>query len=378
MTETIPLGGGRDRRRPLDLVASPITWSIVALAIVAAAQVADRLRNEEPLSAQTRAFYLSGQTAYAPAGESADEVHHWSFDRGLPSSWTPVGRVLVPRAGATVKVRTGTQPSAYQLISPVVTLEPGAYQAVVQGTVDRGGLSVGVLDPVRETFVAVGNFWSGQNRATGTVPAVVFQVATRMRVRVVLSNWTPEPATSNWTIGRVGIRPFEGLPVPLARVIPKQYVPFYTANASELLSKPRGEMLVDWSFALQVPPGWRPVGLPRLGSYRGALRVTTTQTAHGYQLVGPPVELGPGRYAALVEGTVVRGGMLFGVLGVDDEQWVETGLFWEGQTAGPDAPIGASFSLERRRSVRIVLANWAPEPNPSSWAVRNVRIFRAD
>lgn len=361
----------------LELAASPVAWIALTLVVVLALQVADRVRSEPAVSSGAEPFYLAGQSEYVPVGRGSRETVSWSFADGLPSSWVATGRVLVPRAGNVVKVRTGTQPSAYQLISPPVTLEAGFHRAVVRGTVDRGGLSLGILDPKRETFLGTANFWSGQHRPAGTAPGVAFELGSRTVVRVVLSNWAPRPGTSNWTIGQVAIGPFAGdAEVPLARIPPAQYQPFYEASMSEFVREDTGPTLAAWDFTLQLPAGWRPVPGLRFGSQERALRVLTTQTAHGYQLVAPPVELSRGRYAVLLEATILRGGMMIGALDASTDQWLATRLFWHAQIADPGERIGVTFELKRPGEIRIVLANWAPEPNASSWALQRARVVR--
>lgn len=378
MSDAAPFRARLPRGRALELADSPVAWIGLALAIAAAVLVADRVRGEDTVSPAVRSFYLAGQSAYVPTGRSDDENVVWTFDDGLPESWAPVGRVLATESGDTVSVRTGTQPAAYQLISPPVRVGPGAYQALVQGAVDRGGLSLGVIDPDRESFVANANFWSGQSRPAGTSPAVAFELTEPTTIRVVLSNWAPAPSTSNWTLARVAVRPLQaGQPIPLARVVPEDYPPFYEASMSSLIPAPSGQVMADWDFGLQLPAGWRPIGAPRTTNRNRALEVLTTQTSHAYQFVGPPVELPPGSHSLVVDGRIVRGGMMLGVLDDATSQWVKTGLFWDGQKPGPDERLGVTFTLERATRVRVILANWAPEPNSSSWSVRHVGIVDA-
>jgi hypothetical protein len=75
---------------------------------------------------------------------------------------------------------------------------------VVNGKVDQGGLSVGILDAARNSWHVVHNYWEGQTRAGATIAAPL-QVERPLRITLILANWAPKGGSSAWVLRRITI-----------------------------------------------------------------------------------------------------------------------------------------------------------------------------
>jgi len=105
-------------------------------------------------------------------------------------------------------IRTSTESFGYQMLSPAFVLHPGAYAVVVDGTVRRGGLGVGVLDTASRRFVVQNLYSADQQRlrtnfVNGRMVAN-FSLASTARLQLILSNSAPGTDTaSQWRLTRL-------------------------------------------------------------------------------------------------------------------------------------------------------------------------------
>jgi hypothetical protein len=134
-------------------------------------------------------------------------LHSWDFSKQVPKSWTVIhGTRATAAAGSQsgLEITTTTLRFGYQLQGPNILLAPGKYYVVVDGKVDRGGLTVGVLDSARNSWHIVRNYWEGQKRARRKIAAPV-RLETPLRVTPILANWAPWGGSSSWVLRRITI-----------------------------------------------------------------------------------------------------------------------------------------------------------------------------
>lgn len=172
--------------------------------------------------------YLGGlpaTTALAPVASTAQRnplepvgVHlkpplrSWT-PTGMLSSWVPqVPRVKATTANGSLDVLTSPQSQAYQLASPNTTLPSGHYLAVARGQIQRGGLTLGVLDAKSKEWLKNAVFTSNEERSAVTM-LVSFSLSSPTAVEVILANSTLRNQISKWHIRAVSINPY-GLPMP--------------------------------------------------------------------------------------------------------------------------------------------------------------------
>ena len=151
---------------------------------------------------------------------------------------------------------------------------------------------------------------------------------------------------------------------------------YYRPNASPLAPAATGTPVVSWSFANGLPPEWSgDAANAARAAGGGAFATTAPQWA--YELVGPRVELQPGRYAVYARGRVLAGGLDLGVLDADKNAWLEQRTYWSGQRAQfAKGWLATPFSVQTATSVEVVFSNWVPKAQPSRWQLGDVRLVR--
>ena len=92
--------------------------------------------------------------------------------------------------------------------------------------------------------------------------------------------------------------------------------------------------------------------------------------------MSPTLELGPGSYAIVADGTVARGGLLLGGWDPVHFAWFASGGFWSGQVGFPGSRMVSKFTLDRPESFQVALANWVPRPAVSNWSIGWVELAR--
>jgi hypothetical protein len=270
-----------------------------------------------------------------------------------------------------MQVRTTPINFGYQLRSPTITLRPGWYEAVMDGSIQSGGLELGILDPGRQACIGNGWFWFGQ-RGAGSAMAAVVHASARTKVQIVVVNWVPViPESSSFLVRAVTIRRLPFLERPDVRE-------FYRSQASSLAT-PAGllDVAAGWSFANDLPRKWS-IQNKGLTHVPGASRVRTLRSPFSYELVAPPLQLSPGAYTVLVNGRVDEGGLSIGMVDTTRNRFISQSLYWYGQRGFDRALMSASFAIASTTRVQIVLSNWAPEPFRSTWTLRSVTLRHRD
>lgn len=171
--------------------------------LVVIALLAGPLSPEQHKSA---AFYRQGESPRLAQPAKAETLVEWRLGDGVPGDWqTGNGAEVRVTAGAGLSVRTNPAPSSYQLIGPVVELQPGSYTAIVDAQISKGGLEVGVLDSKSDRWLTTTHFWSDQRDALGArgLIGAAFTLSEPLPVRIILANWASGSSSSRWVVRSV-------------------------------------------------------------------------------------------------------------------------------------------------------------------------------
>ena len=144
-----------------------------------------------------------------------------------------------------------------------------------------------------------------------------------------------------------------------------------TINSADL-----GETINLWAFSAGVPGDWLLFPDAKTTRTDKGLNVVTNTRAFGYQLWSDAERLPAGRYAAVLDGAILHGGVQLGILTYPGNEWVANEFFWRGSAATANRRQATTFELQNETRVRVVLANWAPLGGASTWALDEVRIVR--
>ncbi len=142
----------------------------------------------------------------APPSERYTPVLSSSRFRAFPPGWSLMSAQVngtVARAatvGNTLTVWTSAGHASYQLLGPVLLLRRGRYIAVINGTVERGGLDLGVLNVARGTWIAQAVFPIPQPKPV-SMP-VSFRLNQPTRVQVILCNFRNRDLSSIWSLSQ--------------------------------------------------------------------------------------------------------------------------------------------------------------------------------
>ena len=125
---------------------------------------------------------------------------------GLPHDWT-IGDhdVRLSKAPESVRIRTGTSPSGYQLISPTLRLRAGIYGVVIDGSVREGGLLIGAHDVAAQRWISTAYYREGQAFDQGRSMATIFTLPHTTSLNIILANWRVDTGSSEWQLRSVEI-----------------------------------------------------------------------------------------------------------------------------------------------------------------------------
>jgi hypothetical protein len=153
-------------------------------------------------AALARAQALEEATAQALQPADQNPIYAWQFIAGLPSGWTrlPQARLVAERGATTITTRPSV--GAYQVWSPALSVKTGTYAVVVDGRVERGGITVGALDVTADKWIAQTSYRAGQAIAHGGL-VTHLSLDTPRIVQIILTNWSPHALGSQWRIRAV-------------------------------------------------------------------------------------------------------------------------------------------------------------------------------
>jgi len=155
---------------------------------------------------------------------------------------------------------------------------------------------------------------------------------------------------------------------------------YYITHASPLVSSSplNGESAVrSWSLIDGLPAEWSVLAGVRIEPTQEGLIVHTNSEKFAYQVVSPVQVLEAGSYRAGVRGAITAGGLYVGVLDTKSNTWLVTNYYWSGQRGFAAEVMAASFSLKEPANVQIILSNWSPRPQSSTWRIQSISIFQA-
>jgi hypothetical protein len=104
--------------------------------------------------------------------------------------------------------------------------------------------------------------------------------------------------------------------------------------------------------------------------------VRTNPTSGDYNLLGPIVTLPKGAYTIVVDGGVGAGGMTIGLLDLATSSWVDQASFYGRCPSTPGTVLALDHVGTTGDKVRVILSNFDPSAEASSWAIRRVRVLR--
>lgn len=139
-----------------------------------------------------------------PIGEPAA----WSTTVfGGPLGWRIQGAGQTRKVAGGLAVVTGPEPNGYTIVSPPKRLAAGSYRVEVDGSVQRGGLMVGVLDLATDRWLDT-RVYSHLSVAFGTRRMwAQFRAPSPRLVRVILMNSRTKPEPSTWIVRSVAVKP---------------------------------------------------------------------------------------------------------------------------------------------------------------------------
>jgi hypothetical protein len=346
------------RLRPLAAVAlvTVIAGAAAAAGVPGSARSAD-------------GFYSRRDTPYALASANTVEVAAWRFDGALPRGWqSGAGARLAPDSsvgGWGLFVQARLAPGGAVLTGPSLLLPAGRYVAQASGLVLGGGVELRAADR-RDTVLGTSRHWWSQRNVRNLPLTTRFHLHSPARVSLSFHDWAPAPSLSAFALRQVS----------LLRVLPD--AAFYAARAASITPRSAltGDTLRVWPFNGGTPQGVEPQGPNvRNSPIPNGLRVNTTRTPTTYQILVAPITLEAGRYLIDLDGRVSVGGLALELLDASTDAPIASWRFWHGQHFGRGVMAG-TVTLKRTRTVRIVLANWSPEPISSLWGLRQLVLQR--
>jgi hypothetical protein len=354
---------------------APVAGLAVALALIVVVPLArpsGRLELQRT-APQVDSGYYTARSALPQTGiGAARTVKTWSLAAPLSQGWhTANSTVRVTQSTTGVSVATSTDHTAYQLVSAPMTLPAGPYRIRVDGRVGSGGLEIGLA--LADGSCLAREFYAAEVASSGRGEMVVpFRLQRPTTVRIVFANWAPVDASSTWQLDRVAVEDTSELErQAAARLLFKQQETPLTPTPD-----PSTLVLKKWSFASGLPHGWAPASSIGTRKTADGLVVRTSPKKVAYQVVTTDaMQLRPDTYTAYIDGRILSGGMLFGVLDTDRNAWVvPQAHFWSGQNPTEDRQMAVRFVLKKGASVRLILANWANTDRASTWLLRGSSI----
>jgi hypothetical protein len=201
------LGAFRVSRNPAN-VAHWLSRNVRLLLVLATVAIATiygtRLLNEELSRLETSKIYLENSARLGPAQTVGQPVVLWSL-KELPPSWWANPGATGTTASDGLAIATTAEKFTYQLTSPIVTLGPGAYQLSVKARPNTGGMTIGVLDADRDSWVVTQNYSAVQGGFDEGTMIATFKNTDARNVQIVLANWSPNGHRSTWLLQEVGL-----------------------------------------------------------------------------------------------------------------------------------------------------------------------------
>jgi hypothetical protein len=303
-------------------------------------------------------FFGGKETEPLDAGRPSGQLVESTDLRRAIGSWHVVGDAQVQQPGNELTLL----PEHGIIASAPFQLRRGTYDFIVNAEIQRGGLQVGLASAASDLCVA-NAFLSFRNRGPHRFP-LVFSLQHPGRYYLVFRSW-PGTDRSAAIVRDISVRDISAL------VREKEAARYYKREASLPPKLLWGSVAARWSFAVGPPASWRVEAGVKTKQRTDGLFVRTRRDAD-YNLVSPDIWLDPSvvKFAVFVSGRVLHGGLAVSVLDVKTNTFIGHGSFWFGQTE----PYVFAFKSGVQRKVRLILANWSPFRESSSWKIRAVTL----
>lgn len=148
----------------------------------------------------------------------------------------------------------------------------------------------------------------------------------------------------------------------------------------------KGTLIYERQFGLGLASDWQMAPAASVVHNNGTITVNTDASNEGYQLWSEPIDI-PGRkgYRLVVDGRVLSGGAMIGVLNAEKNTWVASNSFHSTQwhlVRGGNGNCVMTLDFEipegLTKSYKIILSNWSFEGQPSQWLIKGVQVQQLD
>jgi hypothetical protein len=151
----------------------------------------------------TANYYRQSAAVPVEATVPGDPLYVRSFRNSFPTDWSMFNGARAERGPQTV-VHTNEERFGYQLWSLPQALQAGDYTLLLDGSVDEGGIYLGILEATKSTWIATSYYWYGQDLLGGRM-GLRFHLDGPTDVRFVLSNWRPFAGSSSWSLREIAL-----------------------------------------------------------------------------------------------------------------------------------------------------------------------------
>jgi hypothetical protein len=108
----------------------------------------------------------------------------------------------------------------------------------------------------------------------------------------------------------------------------------------------------------------------------GTLYLTSSPSGGSTELLSPPMRLGPGSYALVVDGTVAGGGLQLSAIDPGNGSSLGLSRYWSKQVGFDSKRMVAQFTLEKPMTVQVALGAWGDQAVAPEWTIRSVELGR--
>jgi hypothetical protein len=197
-------GWSRDPSAVTRWLAGNVRTLLLLSFLIVAAGAGTRWANDELERMDTTRTYLENSAALGPTQVEGQPIMRWDI-RNLPTDWWRNPGATTNAGSGGLALTTTPERFTYQLMSPVLALAPGAYQLSVKARPDTGGITIGVLDADRNSWLVTRNYSAAQGGFDEGTMVAHFRVSESRNVQVVLANWSPNARRSSWILHEAGV-----------------------------------------------------------------------------------------------------------------------------------------------------------------------------
>jgi hypothetical protein len=305
-------------------------------------------------------FFGGKETEPLAAGRASGQLVGSVDLRRALTSWHVVDDAKVQQNGDELTL----SPGHGIIASAPFQLRRGTYDVIVNAEIQVGGLQVGLASATSDLCVA-NAFLSFRKSGPHRFP-LVLSLQHSGRYYLVFRGW-PGTDRSAAIVRDISVRDISGL---VRKQAAARYYRLEASSPPKPSSGP-GAVADRWSFGVGLPGSWRVEAGVKTQPRTGGLFVRTRRDAD-YNLVSPEILLDPtvATYAVSISGRVLYGGLAVSALDIKTNTFIGHGLFWFGEPG----PYVFAFKPGTATKVRLVLSNWTPFHESSTWRLRAVTL----